>query len=157
LHDTVEDTPYTLAALKRDFGTEIALMVTQIMALDRLGGQQEREVSQVMAMIRSADTRVVFGEALDTAFRLLDTPAPRWRSRPREARSWRWSRPTSGRQPPLTPSLEPSAQPPANRSPRKSPVTSTRAGSSFPHKQPDTSQRQSAGPAPSMRLMRPGG
>ena len=48
LHDTVEDTPYTLAALKRDFGTEIALMVTQIMALDRLGRQQEREVTQVM-------------------------------------------------------------------------------------------------------------
>lgn len=38
LHNTVEDTPYTLAALKRDFGSEIALMVTQIMALDHLGG-----------------------------------------------------------------------------------------------------------------------
>ena len=59
LHDTVEDTPYTLAALKRDFGTEIALMVTQITALDRLGRRQEREVTQVMAMIRAADTRVV--------------------------------------------------------------------------------------------------
>jgi hypothetical protein len=59
LHDTVEDTPYTMAALKRDFGTEIALMVAQVMALDRLDGQQEREVTQVMAMIRSAGTRVV--------------------------------------------------------------------------------------------------
>jgi hypothetical protein len=59
LHDTVEDTPYTLAALKRDFGTEIALMVTQIGALDRLGRQQDREATQVMAVIRSADTRVV--------------------------------------------------------------------------------------------------
>jgi HD domain len=65
LHDTVEDTPYTLAALKRDFGTEIALMVTQIMALDRLGRQREREVTQVMAMIRSADTRVVAVKAAD--------------------------------------------------------------------------------------------
>jgi hypothetical protein len=65
LHDTVEDTPYTLAALKRDFGTEIALMVTQIMALDRLGRQHEREVTQVMAMIRSADTRVVAVKAAD--------------------------------------------------------------------------------------------
>jgi hypothetical protein len=65
LHDTVADTPYTLAALKRDFGTEIALMVTQIMALDRLGRQQEREVTQVMATIRSADTRVVAVKAAD--------------------------------------------------------------------------------------------
>ena len=65
LHDTVEDTPYTLAALKRDFGTEIALMVTQIRALDRLNRQQEREVSQVMAMIRSADTRVVAVKVAD--------------------------------------------------------------------------------------------
>jgi HD domain len=65
LHDTVEDTPYTMAALKRDFGTEIALMVTQIMALDRLDGQQEREVTQVMATIRSADTRVVAVKVAD--------------------------------------------------------------------------------------------
>jgi guanosine-3',5'-bis(diphosphate) 3'-pyrophosphohydrolase len=65
LHDTVEDTPYTLAALKRDFGTEIALMVTQITELDRLGRRQERQVTQVMAMIRSADTRVVAVKVAD--------------------------------------------------------------------------------------------
>ena len=59
LHDTIEGTPYTLAALKRDFGTEIALLVTQITALDRFGRQQEREATQAMAMILSADTRVV--------------------------------------------------------------------------------------------------
>jgi len=62
LHDTVEDTPYTLAALKRDFGTEIAQLVTQIMAFDRLDGQQERGV---MARIRSADTRVVAVKVAD--------------------------------------------------------------------------------------------
>ena len=59
LHDTVEDTPYTLAALKRDFGAAVATMVTEHRALDRLGGQQGRTVSQVMSTIGSADTRVL--------------------------------------------------------------------------------------------------
>jgi GTP pyrophosphokinase len=36
LHDTVEDTPYTLAALKRDFGTAIAAMVAEQTAIHRL-------------------------------------------------------------------------------------------------------------------------
>ena len=59
LHDTVEDTPYTLAALKRDFGAAVATMVTEHTALDRLGGQQGRTASQIMAAIGSADTRVL--------------------------------------------------------------------------------------------------
>jgi HD domain-containing protein len=59
LHDTVEDTSYTLAALKRDFGTAVATMVTQHMALDRLGRQQGRTASQTLAAIGSADTRVL--------------------------------------------------------------------------------------------------
>ena len=59
LHDTVEDTPYTLAALRREFGTGIAAMVAEVMALDRLGRRPARTAAQVMAAIRSADTRVV--------------------------------------------------------------------------------------------------
>jgi HD domain len=59
LHDTVEDTPYTLAALRHDFGTGIATMVAEHMALDRLGTRPGRKVTQVMATIRSADARVV--------------------------------------------------------------------------------------------------
>jgi GTP pyrophosphokinase len=59
LHDTVQDTPYTLAALRRDFGTGIAAMVTEHMTLDRLGRRSGRQVTQVMATITSADARVV--------------------------------------------------------------------------------------------------
>jgi hypothetical protein len=59
LHDTLEDTPYTLAALKRDFGTAVATMVTQHTALDRLGRQQGRTASQILAAIGSSDTRVL--------------------------------------------------------------------------------------------------
>ena len=59
LHDTVEDTPYTLAALRRDFGAVVATMVTEHRALDRLGCQHGRTVTQIMATIGSADTRVL--------------------------------------------------------------------------------------------------
>jgi GTP diphosphokinase / guanosine-3',5'-bis(diphosphate) 3'-diphosphatase len=59
LHDTVQDTPYTLAALKREFGAGVAAMVAEHMALDRLRKRPGRKASQVMATIRSADTRVV--------------------------------------------------------------------------------------------------
>jgi HD domain-containing protein len=65
LHDTVEDTPYTLAALRRDFGAGIAVMVTEITALDRIDRRLGRDVSQVMTAIRSADTRVVAVKVAD--------------------------------------------------------------------------------------------
>jgi HD domain-containing protein len=59
LHDTIEDTPYTMAAMRRDFGTGIAAMVGEKLVLDHLDGRREREMTQIMATIRSADTRVV--------------------------------------------------------------------------------------------------
>ena len=65
LHDTVEDSPYTLAALGRDFGTGIAAMVAQHMALDRLGRRSGRGVAQVTATITSADARVVATKLAD--------------------------------------------------------------------------------------------
>jgi hypothetical protein len=66
LHDTVEDTPYTLPELRRDFGTGTAAIVAQQMALDRLHYSQY-EVAQTLATIGSADIRVV---ALKLADRL---------------------------------------------------------------------------------------
>jgi HD domain len=65
LHDTVQDTPYTLATLRRDFGTEIAAMVAGHMALDRLGRRPGRQVTQVMTTILSADARVVATKLAD--------------------------------------------------------------------------------------------
>ena len=58
LHDTVEDTPYTMTELRRDFGAGIAKMVAQQMALDRLRYSQH-EITRTLAVIGSADTRVV--------------------------------------------------------------------------------------------------
>src|SRR5580693_2516527 len=65
LHDTVEDTPYTMAALRREFGTGTAAMVAEVTALDRLGRRPGRNPIQMMATIRSADTRVVAVKVAD--------------------------------------------------------------------------------------------
>jgi len=57
LHDTIEDTPYTLDSLRREFGAGIATMVADHMTLDRISGP--RKMAHAMAAIRSADARVV--------------------------------------------------------------------------------------------------
>jgi (p)ppGpp synthase/HD superfamily hydrolase len=59
LHDTVEDTPYTLAALECDFGSEVAALVAGTAALDRIKNNEQRTVAQVMAAVTSADSRVL--------------------------------------------------------------------------------------------------
>jgi hypothetical protein len=59
LHDTVQYTPYTLTALRRDFGAEIAAMIAEHMAIVHLRKRQEHQAARVMATIGSADTRVV--------------------------------------------------------------------------------------------------
>ena len=59
LHDTVEDTAYTMAALRRDFGAAIATMVDGHTALDRLRIRRGRSIDQVMAAITSTDNRIV--------------------------------------------------------------------------------------------------
>jgi hypothetical protein len=59
LHDTVEDTSYTLTALRRDFGAGIADLVAGHMALDEIGGGRERKAARTMTAITAADSRVV--------------------------------------------------------------------------------------------------
>ena len=59
LHDMVQDSPYTLAVLKREFDTEIAAMMAEHVALARLRRRPGHEADQVMATIRSANTWVI--------------------------------------------------------------------------------------------------
>ena len=63
LHDTVEDTLCTLAALRRDFGAGISAIVAEHMALGHINGP--RKVAQAMAAIRSADPRVAAMKVAD--------------------------------------------------------------------------------------------
>jgi guanosine-3',5'-bis(diphosphate) 3'-pyrophosphohydrolase len=57
LHDTIEDTPYTLGALRRGFGAGVSAMVTELMALGHITGHPA--AASTMRAMRSADARVV--------------------------------------------------------------------------------------------------
>lgn len=61
LHDTVEDTSYTLQQLTADFGDEIALMVNGVTKLDKLtyGETAKAETIRKMVLAMSRDIRVV--------------------------------------------------------------------------------------------------
>jgi hypothetical protein len=100
LHDTVEDTPFTSTALRREFGAEAfatlirgqsagAPLPRTIVALDieRSTARPDPVKAELARTLRQLRIRVVvhaggvnydangcYGEALDTAFRLLDAP-----------------------------------------------------------------------------------
>ena len=61
LHDTVEDTEYSLADLKRDFGDEVAALVDGVTKLDKLtyGPNAEAETLRKMVVAMSKDIRVL--------------------------------------------------------------------------------------------------
>jgi GTP pyrophosphokinase len=61
LHDTIEDTAYTLAELRRDFGEEVAALVDGVTKLDRVkyGEAAEAETVRKMVVAMSRDIRVL--------------------------------------------------------------------------------------------------
>ena len=61
LHDTVEDTPYSLDQLRNDFGDEIANLVDGVTKLDKLtyGPTAEAETVRKMVIAMSRDIRVL--------------------------------------------------------------------------------------------------
>lgn len=61
LHDTVEDTPYTLAQLEHDFGKEITLLVDGVTKLDKVdyGEAAQAETLRKMVVAMSKDIRVL--------------------------------------------------------------------------------------------------
>ena len=61
LHDTVEDTEYTLDALRRDFGDEIAAMVDGVTKLDKVsfGEAAQAETVRKMVVAMARDIRVL--------------------------------------------------------------------------------------------------
>lgn len=61
LHDTVEDTPYSLDQLRTDFGTQIAALVDGVTKLDKLtyGPTAEAETVRKMVIAMSRDIRVL--------------------------------------------------------------------------------------------------
>ncbi|HEV2375561.1 MAG TPA: bifunctional (p)ppGpp synthetase/guanosine-3',5'-bis(diphosphate) 3'-pyrophosphohydrolase [Streptosporangiaceae bacterium] len=61
LHDTVEDTAYTLDALRRDFGQDVAALVDGVTKLDKVkyGDAAEAETVRKMVVAMSHDIRVL--------------------------------------------------------------------------------------------------
>ncbi len=61
LHDTVEDTPYTLTQLRSEFGEEIAALVDGVTKLDKVkyGEAAEAETVRKMVVAMSRDIRVL--------------------------------------------------------------------------------------------------
>jgi len=61
LHDTVEDTDYTLDELRHDFGDEIAMLVDGVTKLDKLkyGDSAQAETVRKMVVAMSKDIRVL--------------------------------------------------------------------------------------------------
>ena len=61
LHDTVEDTPYSLKALERDFGPEIAMLVDGVTKLDKVtyGDAAQSETVRKMVIAMARDIRVL--------------------------------------------------------------------------------------------------
>jgi GTP pyrophosphokinase len=61
LHDTVEDTPYSLEQLRKDFGDEVANLVDGVTKLDKLtyGPTAEAETVRKMVIAMSRDIRVL--------------------------------------------------------------------------------------------------
>ena len=61
LHDTVEDTPYSLKALESDFGPEIAMLVDGVTKLDKVayGDAAQAETVRKMVIAMARDIRVL--------------------------------------------------------------------------------------------------
>ena len=61
LHDTVEDTPYTLDQLRSDFGDEVAALVDGVTKLDKVkyGDSAQAETIRKMIVAMSKDIRVL--------------------------------------------------------------------------------------------------
>jgi GTP pyrophosphokinase len=61
LHDTVEDTPYSLKALERDFGPEIAMLVDGVTKLEKVtyGDAAQSETVRKMVIAMARDIRVL--------------------------------------------------------------------------------------------------
>ncbi len=91
LHDTVEDTSYTLEALREDFGDEVAHLVDGVTKLDkvRFGRAAEAETIRKMILAAGKDPRVL---VIKLADRLHNMRTLRFKSGPSQERIARATR-----------------------------------------------------------------
>ncbi len=89
LHDTVEDTSYTLSALETDFGPEVALLVDGVTKLERafFGEHAEVETIRKMLVKSGQDERVLIIKLADRLHNMRTLGARSPASRARIARA----------------------------------------------------------------------
>jgi guanosine-3',5'-bis(diphosphate) 3'-pyrophosphohydrolase len=89
LHDTVEDTSYTLQALEDDFGPEVALLVDGVTKFDRMFYGEAAEAETIRKMLVSAgkDVRVLIIKLADRLHNMRTLDARSAASRKRIARA----------------------------------------------------------------------
>ncbi len=89
LHDTVEDTSYTMDRLRADFGREVALVVDGVTKFERAFYGQDAEVETIRKMIvaAGADVRVLIVKLADRLHNMRTIDARSLASRVRIARA----------------------------------------------------------------------
>jgi guanosine-3',5'-bis(diphosphate) 3'-pyrophosphohydrolase len=88
LHDTVEDTDYTLAQLRTDFGDEVALLVDGVTKLDKVqyGENAEAETIRKMIVAMAKDIRVLVIKLADRLHNMRTLRYVKRESQERKAR-----------------------------------------------------------------------
>ena len=88
LHDTVEDTPYTLKQCREDFGDEVAQMVDGVTKLDKVqyGDSAQAETIRKMIVAMSRDIRVLVIKLADRLHNMRTLRYVPQRSQERTAR-----------------------------------------------------------------------
>ncbi len=88
LHDTVEDTPYTLEQCREDFGDEVAQMVDGVTKLDKVqyGDSAQAETIRKMIVAMSRDIRVLVIKLADRLHNMRTLRYVPQRSQERTAR-----------------------------------------------------------------------
>jgi len=83
LHDTIEDTPYTLSELRADFGEDITVLVDGVTKLDKVkyGEAAEAETVRKMVVAMSRDIRVL---VIKLADRLHNMRTLKYHPRPKQ-------------------------------------------------------------------------
>lgn len=89
LHDTVEDTSYTLEALQSDFGGEVAYLVDGVTKFDKMfyGKDAEAETIRKMIIAAGRDVRVLIIKLADRVHNMRTLDARSLASRQRIARA----------------------------------------------------------------------
>ena len=95
LHDTVEDTDYSLEMLRADFGDEVATLVDRVTKLDKVkyGSSSTAETVRKMVVAMARDIRVLVIKLADRLHNMRTLGVmPQEKQAAKARRRWRFTR-----------------------------------------------------------------